>query len=63
MFYTDFESIIIVPEDNGKLNPEEPHTKKYQIHVACSYGYKLVCVDEPFHSYLGEDAVFNFIGI
>ena len=37
----------------------------YQKHVACSYGYKLVCVDdkcsEPFKSYLGEDAVYNFI--
>ena len=63
MIYTDFESIIIAPEDNGKLNPEESYTKKYQIHVACSYGNKLVCVDEPFHSYLGKDAVYSFIGI
>ena len=34
-------------------------------HVACSYGYKLVCVDDkfskPFKSYLGEDTVYNFI--
>ena len=33
--------------------------------VACSYGYKLVCVDDrfskSFKSYLGEDAVNNFI--
>ena len=33
--------------------------------VACSYGYKLVCVDDSFNkffkSYLGEDAVYNFI--
>ena len=39
--------------------------KKYKKHVACSYGYKLVCVDDkfskPFKSYLGEDAVYNFI--
>ena len=30
-----------------------------------SYSYKLVCVDDkfsqPFKSYLGEDAVYNFI--
>ena len=36
--------------------------KKY---VACSYDYKLSCVDDksskPFKSYLGEDAVYNFI--
>ena len=33
--------------------------------MACSYGYKLVCFDDkcskPFKSYLGEDAVYNFI--
>ena len=38
---------------------------KYQKHVACSYGYKLICVDDKFSnlfkSYLGEDAVYNFI--
>ena len=34
-------------------------------HVACSYGYKLVCNDDTFSTlfkpYLGEDAVYNFI--
>ena len=35
MVYADFESIL-VPEDNGKQNPEESYTKKYQKHVACS---------------------------
>ena len=64
MIYTDFESIL-VPEDNGKQNPNESYNSKYQKHVACSYGYKLVCVDDkfskPFKSYLGEDAVYNFI--
>ena len=38
---------------------------KYQKHVACSYGQKLVCFDDkfnkPFKSYLGEDAGYNFI--
>ena len=64
MIYADFESIL-GPEDNGKQNPNEFYTNKYQKHVACSYGYKLVCVDDkfskPFKSYLGEDAVYNFI--
>ena len=57
MICADFKSIL-VPEDNGKQNPNESH-------VACSYGYKLVCVDDkfskPFKSYLGKDAVYNFI--
>ena len=64
MIYRDFGSIII-PEDNGKQNPNESYTSKYQKHVACSYGYKLVCIGEkfskPFKSYLGEDAIYNFI--
>ena len=64
MIYADFESIL-VPKDNGKPNPSESYTDKNQKHVACSYGYKLVCVDdkfsEPSKSYLGEDAGYNFI--
>ena len=64
MIYAEFESIL-VPEDNGKQNPYESYTIKYQNHVSRSYGYKLICVDDkfskPFTSYLGEDAVYNFI--
>ena len=37
----------------------------YQKHTACSYSYKLVCVDDKFsktfRSYLGKGAVYNFI--
>ena len=60
MICEDFKSIL-VPEDNGKQNPNEFYTNKYKKHIACSYGYKLVCVDDkfgkPFKSHLGEDAV------
>ena len=45
--YADLESIL-VPEDNGKQNPNQSYTNKYQKHVACSYGYKLVLVDVKF---------------
>ena len=44
MIYADFKSILS-PEDNGKQNPNDSYTNKYQKHVACSYGYKLVCVN------------------
>ena len=47
MIYADLESIL-VPEDNGKQNPNKSYTNKYQKHVACNYGYKLVCVDDKF---------------
>ena len=60
----DFESIL-VPEDNERQNPEESYTNKFKKHIACSYGYKLVCVDDkfskPFKTYLGKDVVYNFI--
>ena len=41
MIYTDFESIL-VPEYNGKQNLDKSYTTKYQKHVACNYGCKLV---------------------
>ena len=37
----------------------------YQKHIACSYGYKLVCFDDKFSktfkASVGEDSVYNFI--
>ena len=64
MIYADFESILI-PENNGKQNLDESYINKYQTHVAYSYAYRLVYVDDtfskPFKSYLGQDAVYNFI--
>ena len=41
------------------------YTNKCQKHVASSYGYTLVCVDDKFSksfkTYLGKDVVYNFI--
>ena len=47
MIYADFESNL-VPQYNGKQNPEEPYRNKYQKHVAYSYSHKWVCVDDKF---------------
>ena len=64
IIYTDFESIL-VPVNNGKQNPKDSYTNNYQKHIACSYGYKLVCVGDRFSklfkAYFGEYAVYNFI--
>ena len=64
LIYVDFDSILL-PEDNGKQNPKEFYANKYQKHIPCSYGYKLVYFDnkfsKPFKTYLGKDAVYNFI--
>ena len=49
MIYTDFMQIsILVPEVNEKQNLGESYKNKYQKHVARSYRYKLVCVDDKF---------------
>ena len=64
MKVADFESILM-PENNGKQNPEDSYTKKYQKHITCSYGYKSVCVDDKFSksfkTYVVANAVYNFI--
>ena len=66
MIYVDLESALVL-EDNRKQNPNESYINKYQKHVACSYGYKLVFVDnkfcKPFKSYLSSYTVFNFIAV
>ena len=63
--YADFQSIL-VPENNRKQNLVQSYTNKYQKHIACSYGYKLVCVGDkfskPFNTCLGnKEAISNFI--
>ena len=64
MIYAEFESVL-VPEDNGKQNSEESYTAKHKKHVACSYGYKLVCADyklcKPFKSALDEKSSNNIV--
>ena len=38
--------LIFVTKNNGKQNLNELYMSKYQKHIACSYDYKLVCVDD-----------------
>ena len=56
-----------MPEDNRKQIAEEFYTNKYKKHIACSYGYKLVYVDDnfskSFKTYLGKDAIKNDINM
>ena len=66
MIYADFKSTPR-PEHNRKQDPDEPYANKYQKHVACCYGYKLVCAHDKFSksfkSNVGEDAIFNFLTV
>ena len=47
IIHANFERIL-VPQNNGKQNFEELYTNKYKKYGTCSYGYKLVCVDDKF---------------
>ena len=62
--YADFESILVL-ENNGKQNQEESYTNKYINIMLAVMDINLVCIDDkfrkPFKTYLGEDAVYNFI--
>ena len=58
--YADFECNLRHVESN-----EGSYTKKYQDHIPCSFGYKVVCVDDrytkPIIVYRGEHAALEFI--
>ena len=41
----NFECVLILSTDNIGF---VPNNKKYQVHMVCSYGYKLICVDECY---------------
>ena len=57
IIYADFESILVPQSSRFSKN-----LKIYQKHIACSYGYKLVCIGDkfskPFKIYLGENVVY-----
>ena len=38
----------LVPENSRKEKPEQSYTNKYQNTFACSYCYKLVCINDKF---------------
>ena len=46
-------------------NSSRSFNKKYQKDIACSYGYKLLCVDDKlsqsFKSSFGKSSMCNFI--
>ena len=58
IIYAGCESIL-VPEDNGKQTYTN-YTNKYQKHIVCSYGYKLVCADDKFNKSFYAQAKMQF---
>ena len=43
IIYGDFECVLVPSTDNVDI------CKKYQDHAVCSYGYRLVCLDEWYN--------------
>ena len=62
VIYANFGSISVA-ENNGKQNPDESYSKKYQKQVACSYSYKSVCFDDLILliNTQVKTAVYNFV--
>jgi hypothetical protein len=63
--YADFEAIL-EKTDSDKPKDHESYTYKYQNHVGCGYGYKVVChfddgYSRLYKSYRGENSVNHFI--
>ena len=62
VIYADLEALL---EKLTVLENSEDNTEKLQKHVACSYGYKVVCccderLSKPFKMYRGLDSVRKF---
>ena len=54
--------MILPSTDNINLSP---NTKKCRDNIVCSYGYKLISVDDqyskPYKTYLGDDPIDKYL--
>ena len=65
IIYADLESLLQKLTATEKQEVDQERTEKLQKHVACSYGYKVVCcyddrLSNPFKMYRGLDRVSKF---
>ena len=70
VIYADLESILDkltfdMQDSDISASEEQEKTEKLQKHIACSYGYKVVCcyddrLSKPFKMYRGLDSVEKF---
>ena len=65
VIYADLEALLHKLTVSQMQETEHDQTEKLQKHVACSYGYKVVCcyddkLSKPFKMYRGVDSVNKF---
>ena len=64
--YADFECNEKRVRDSNRSD-NASYTEKYQVHIPCSFAYKVVCVDDRFSKpvvlYSPKNAIFKFIEI
>ena len=65
VIYADLEALLVKLEGDERSGKQSTATKKLQRHVACSYGYKVVCCyddqySKPFCMYRGEGSIHRF---
>ena len=62
--YADFECNVRRVRSSDRSN-NTSYTEKHQVHITCSFTYKVVCVDDKFSKlvilYRGKNAVYRFI--
>ena len=62
IIYGDYEYVLIAVTDNIDFCP---NTKKNQDHIFCTYGYKLICVDDlystAYKAWFGEYAIDKYL--
>ena len=66
VIYADFESLVPKYETEKEFTENSSWTRKHQKHIACSYGYKVVCCyddkySRPYKRFRGENAAYKFL--
>ena len=63
--YPGFECILKKVDSDIECSSNSSYTRKYEEHIPCSFGYKVVCVDNKFGKKIAlcreKDAVNKFI--
>ena len=64
--YADFECILKETKVSEEIiDKNRSYTKKYQSHIPCGFGYKVICIDNRFSKgiviFRGKDCISKFI--